>query len=117
MLTRNDRILIIFLVIIGIIIFISSSAVKNDGGTAVVEIESQPVKRIVLAGHKEVYLDKVGMRVEVEDGRIRVRECSCLHKICVTTGWIHKPGQVIVCMPKKVVIRIEGKSRTDAVSY
>ncbi|HHX10563.1 MAG TPA: NusG domain II-containing protein [Firmicutes bacterium] len=47
--------------------------------------------------------------VEVERGRVRVLSSPCPEHICMNTGWISKPGQIIVCMPNQVVVRIVKK--------
>ena len=48
--------------------------------------------------------------VKVEPGRIRVSEANCPDKVCVNTGWISGGLKPIVCMPSKLVIRIENKA-------
>lgn len=60
-----------------------------------------------------------------EDGKVRVARSTCPDKVCVRTGWISKPGQTIVCLPNKTVVRIEGDygvqrdpgSGLDAITY
>lgn len=59
---------------------------------------------------KGVYL----MTVQVKSGAIRVVKSTCPLKICVHTGWISKDGQVIVCVPNRVIIHTEG---AKSVSY
>jgi hypothetical protein len=44
--------------------------------------------------------------VEVDSGRIRIRQADCLDQICVQTGWINAAPQQIVCLPNRVVIKI-----------
>lgn len=46
------------------------------------------------------------MVVEVLDGAVRVRDSGCPDQICVLTGWIRKPGEMIVCVPYRVVVQI-----------
>jgi hypothetical protein len=48
--------------------------------------------------------------VEVADGAVRVREADCPDQVCVLTGWISSPGDMIVCVPYRVVIQITGDS-------
>ena len=47
-------------------------------------------------------------RVEIKDGRVRMIEASCPNHLCIRQGWISLEGQSIVCLPNKVVVRIEG---------
>ncbi|MBR4184159.1 MAG: NusG domain II-containing protein [Clostridia bacterium] len=45
--------------------------------------------------------------VRVEPGRIRVVAADCPDKICVNTGWISDSAAPIVCLPHRLVIRLE----------
>ncbi|HBE87040.1 MAG TPA: hypothetical protein DDW53_19330, partial [Lachnoclostridium sp.] len=38
-----------------------------------------------------------------------ITEASCPDKVCVRTGKIHRSGELIVCLPNRVVITIEGE--------
>jgi len=38
--------------------------------------------------------------------KVRVKESSCPNKICVKTGWIKRSGEIIVCAPNEVTVRI-----------
>jgi hypothetical protein len=51
--------------------------------------------------------------VEVADGQIRVVDATCGNKDCVHQGAINRPGQTIVCLPNRLVIRIEGADDED----
>ncbi len=69
---------------------------------------------------RRIYLEEVTERLETEingsynevivaeNGRIRFERADCPDKICVNTGWISRPGQVAVCVPAKVIIKITG---------
>ena len=46
--------------------------------------------------------------VEIHDGSVRVSESPCSNKLCVKTGRIRLTGQLIACLPNKVVARIVG---------
>ena len=58
------------------------------------------------------------MILEVEPGRIRVRESDCPDKVCVRTGWITNASQSIVCVPNRTVITVRGSNAApyDAVA-
>ena len=46
--------------------------------------------------------------IEVEHGRIRVREAGCPDQVCVGQGYISDGTVPIVCLPNKLVIEITG---------
>ena len=45
--------------------------------------------------------------VVVKDQSVRVEEADCKNQICVKTGAIRFPGEVIACMPHRMMIYIE----------
>ncbi len=77
------------------------------------------VKSLRLDKDQEIIILNGEMLIEIKEGRIRVRESDCPRKICVNTGWIKTPGQVIVCVPNKVLVEIKsaGSPFLDAVVY
>ncbi len=48
----------------------------------------------------------VSLQIEVKDGRVAVVDADCPDGICVSTGWIDRAGEAIVCIPAKAVITI-----------
>jgi len=49
--------------------------------------------------------------IVVEKGRVRVHSADCPDKFCVSTGSIGESGEIIVCVPAGVVVRIEGSPK------
>ena len=54
-------------------------------------------------------------RIAVRGGRIAIVESDCPGGDCVHSGWIHRPGRSIVCLPNRVEIRLEGALEEDDV--
>lgn len=82
------------------------------------QISGSSALRIQMGDGREVMLEIV------ETGKVRVTESTCPDKVCARTGWISRPGQSIVCLPNKVVVRIEGSDirndpgqDLDAITY
>lgn len=54
----------------------------------------------------------------LEKGRARFESANCNDKVCVKSGWLTKPGDIAVCLPNYVTIKITGqKSDVDIVTY
>lgn len=54
----------------------------------------------------------------VEPGRIRFKEADCPDQTCVRTGWLRDAGDTAVCLPDKIIIKIQGWGKSvDAVAY
>ncbi len=81
--------------------------------------EGKLLKHLRLDKDQEISLLNGKMLIEIKGGRIRVRESDCPRKICVNTGWIKTPGQVIACVPNKILVEIKsaGSPFLDAVVY
>jgi hypothetical protein len=84
----------------------------------VVEVDGQVVHRLDLSvDDQRIVTGSLGETVvQVRDGRIRVADSVCPHNICVRSGWTNRAGDLIVCVPNRVVVRVEGDGEVDAVT-
>lgn len=65
-------------------------------------------------GYELVFSDESGTNtVRVEPGRICIISADCPDKVCVNSGWISDSAAPIVCLPHRLVIRIEKTSAND----
>lgn len=89
--------------------------------TAVVSVDGAEVDRIELdgaaSGGERVYTGG-GYTLTVElwpEGvrGVRVREADCPTQDCVHTGTITRSGQSIVCLPARIIVRLEGGPADD----
>lgn len=55
--------------------------------------------------------------VSVEPGRICVSEANCPDQVCVGTGWISSGLKPIVCLPAKLVIRVEDTAQSTETDF
>lgn len=63
---------------------------------------------------------KLGVNIiKIENGMVEIVDADCPDKICVKDGPISKPGEILVCLPHKVVVEIKGhsKAEVDELSY
>ena len=57
--------------------------------------------------------------IEISADGARVVRAPCRNEICVRAGWIRRTGEVTVCIPNRVLLRLEGPRsgpRLDGVS-
>ena len=47
-------------------------------------------------------------RIEVRGGRVRVLSSPCARQSCRHGGWIGSAGELLVCLPNRVVVRLPG---------
>jgi len=84
----------------------------EPGGVAIIEVDNRPVKTVpLLPGATARRFTVQGTRgellIEVDGESIRVVEADCPDKVCIGMGTKSRPGEVIVCMPNRVIIRVE----------
>lgn len=113
-----DIIIIVILVVISFVpeaVFWAVSGRKPHTGTyAEITVDGRLYKNVPLSTHKgeETFTikNKYGFNiVEVKDNKIRVIEADCPDKIDVKVGFVQNPGEMIVCLPHKLIIEIKGE--------
>lgn len=55
------------------------------------------------------------VKIEVKDNKIRVIEETSNYHICKNQGFISKSNETLVCLPNKIVIKIENDKKLDGV--
>jgi len=109
--TMADRLLFILLISVSIAgIFISRDAM-SEGSDVIIEIDGKPAYTLPLYANR---LLTVGgpygnTLIEIQGGKVRVKEAHCRNQLCTREGWISKG--VIVCLPNKLVIIVGGSKR------
>lgn len=68
---------------------------------------------------KNVFVDTVlgGVNVKFKDNMVRVTSSNSPRKINVKRGWISSPGEVIIGVPDKLLIKIVGEKKDDDLDY
>ena len=115
MLTRYDRFLIIGLIVLALLGLVIVRYVASGSDTVVVKVDGAEVIRTSLSHDRRFSVEgPLGKtEIEIKDKRVRVVDSPCSRKICIQTGWIHKPYQTIICAPNRVVIRLLGGKDSD----
>lgn len=81
---------------------------KKTGLRAVVEIDGQRAAVLPLSEDRELSLHEIGHnRVRVSDGAVFMEEADCPDQICVKTGRVDQLGEVIACLPHRLIVYIE----------
>jgi hypothetical protein len=112
---------VIFLLALFAIAAVSAAAYSRARGTPEVHIRGERGEWIYpLDGSETLRVagplgDTI---VEIREGAVRVVSSPCREQTCVRAGRVSLPGQWIACLPNRVFITLEGRSRgaPDAVS-
>jgi hypothetical protein len=120
LLSFGDKILILILVLSGIFSFFLIELFTYPGKFALVSVNGEQKYRKSLAVDEVFTLSgPIGeAKVEISQGAVRILEADCPQKLCVLQGKIQNVGEIIVCVPNKVSIWIEGrrKNELDAIT-
>ena len=106
--TRNDLILIAVLIIFSLMpLTIDFDFGKNF---ALIKIDGAIIRKIDLTAEETFTLESDSGKniIEVKNGAVSVIAADCPDKICVRRGAIKNLGEVIACVPHKVLIEIVG---------
>lgn len=111
--------------IIGLLIFLMISFsfmyIKNNNNTkkALVYYEDNLVLTIDLGlkGEHEYHVNGYNgdILIKTSDNKIKVEEENSPNHICSKQGYIDSSYEVLVCLPNKVVIKIEDDKKIDTV--
>ncbi|NVM04633.1 MAG: NusG domain II-containing protein [Candidatus Helarchaeota archaeon] len=53
------------------------------------------------------------VKINIENGYVFVSESGCPQKICKRMGRKNRINELIVCIPNRLIIRIEGKTKNN----
>ncbi|MGQ9559272.1 MAG: NusG domain II-containing protein [Candidatus Oleimicrobiaceae bacterium] len=109
-LTPADCVLIAGLLLTSAAGFAAVNWLRLAGQIVVVEADNREVYRGPLREPRQLVVHgPVGITVvEISQGAAWVSASDCHLHICVRTGKISQVGSMIVCVPNRVVVRIEG---------
>lgn len=83
----------------------------DTGAYAVVQVDGETAARLPLGKDTEFLVgDRDGdyNLIQVKDGAVSVTEANCADEICVKTGEIRTPGELIACLPHGLIVYVEG---------
>lgn len=123
-LTKGDKILIVILSLFSLLLayFFSSINTSSSDKYVSVMVNGQEIKRIDFSketvGRTYAIETEFGRNViELGDESVWVIEADCPDKLDIKQGVIDKPGQVLVCLPNRLIVEIKAKNsdNTDKI--
>jgi len=118
--TPGDRLLFFVLLGIGLLSILGVRRMLAPGETASVAVANRVVKKIPLAVEENHSVTgAIGpMTLRVSKNGVQVIHSQCPEKICIRQGAISRRGQLIVCVPNRMIVAIDGEKEhsLDAVT-
>ena len=109
-----DKILLFCVSVIGLLSLGIKSDVSDSGHVAVVQ--SGDVKmHVPLDRNRDIPIewDEHRIVLRIENKSIRILYADCPRQYCVHSGPVRAAGDILICVPNKLVIRIEGKKKNS----
>lgn len=110
-------IIIALLVLAGLLI--NHLIFGETGTTAIIWQDGKIIAELDLTKEKEMTInDSDGGRnvIIIKNGTISVDDADCPDLVCVRTGAISHTGEVIACLPHKLIITIKDSKQNDVDS-
>ena len=119
---KKDFFIILFILSICVLGLLYFKLNSGNSKIAVIEQDKNIIKKINLSkvsAPYEIYIDaKYPATILVEHGKISIKGASCPDKVCENTGKISDFGEIIVCLPSKLIIKIENPNKSiDATTF
>ena len=113
---RGDFILAVAVALAALVLLLVLRLGAPAGQTAVVTTPDGTVTLSLASDTERTFTGSGDIRVtvEVRDGQVRVAQSGCPDQVCVRTGRLTRAGQVAVCLPHRVILKLTGTS-TDGI--
>ncbi|MFZ5515533.1 MAG: NusG domain II-containing protein [Candidatus Zhuqueibacterota bacterium] len=114
-LTRGDKLLIGCILAIGLLSLVALRYLQQPGAWLKIEVSGQVAHTLPLGTDQRVSV--AGPRgittIQIQDRKAWVVSSACPDKICVHRGKISRAGDMIVCVPNRVVLFIQSTQKAN----
>lgn len=116
---KADLILLIIILALSVLGFIALRKSSSSSSMIEISVAGETIKTVSLAKDDkyDISTDYGYNIICVKSGQVWVEDANCPNKDCMGFGKISKEGQVILCLPHKLAVKITGNGGSDAISY
>jgi hypothetical protein len=115
---KADIFLIVFYIIvsIGLAFYLSYDSIDYNSKYLIIKVDNEIlIKRDLPIKGKEIIPieTEYGINIiEINKSIVKIIESDCYNQICVKDGEIDEVGDVLVCLPHKLIVEIKGNSNS-----
>lgn len=111
MFKKADIILIVAIVVAALIVMGLSFATAVGGERVAVYVDNELFAEYSLGGNAEYVIttDYGANTIVISGGSVSIESADCPDKYCVSHIAIDSVGEVIVCLPHRLTVQIEGE--------
>jgi hypothetical protein len=118
-LTLGDKLLIALLVLGSVASFFFVAGTSSEGVSVLIQTDGESLVYPLDQDREFSVSGPLGQtEVVIRNRRAWIASSACPNKLCIHMGAIHRSGEMIVCVPNRVSVRVVGeeKSGVDAVT-
>jgi len=118
-LKKADIVLFVLLLFLGIGSILLTRQEKFKDAQVEISVDGKVLKTVSLDKDQEILIDNEYGRnvIVIEDSKVYVKEADCAGRDCVEMNPISKGGQMIMCLPHKLLLTIVEGDGLDSTSY
>lgn len=121
-LKKADILVIVLILIASFFIYFFTNKLpreeKNISKKVVISVDGKNFKEVPLTKSSKEKIDINTIygknEVIIEKGEVHMHESNCKDKICMKMGKISIPGDSIICLPNRVMVKIVPEKRSDS---
>ena len=116
-LTRADKVFALAVVASAIALVLHGHITVTTGDTLLIEVVGgdSTTHRLSSFGLLRITGSLGECQIEIGPQGARVIAAPCAHKVCMRRGWIRQRGDLAVCVPNGLMLRVAGRAHVDAV--
>lgn len=106
---KNDLLLLILLLVIGLLIPLGYQLFhRTTGNTVTITIDGELWRTLPLSTDTTIDIPGRGgtNTLCIKNGQASITEADCPDKLCVHQGSIQHNGESLVCLPHKVIVKV-----------
>ncbi|MFI3324659.1 MAG: NusG domain II-containing protein [Clostridia bacterium] len=110
-LLMGDIIIVALIIIMAILIFVLMLPKTYTNNILEVYLDGELIDSISLEedNYQTIEINETAsVTIEIDGLEVRVINSTCYDHVCENTGYISVAGEVIVCMPNKLLLKIVG---------
>jgi len=109
---------VLLIICICLAIIISMFVLKRpigQGDSVSILQDGKPVYNLSLSESRSIDVNgPLGItRIRIEKGQVWIADAPCPQKICQRIGKISRAGSVIICVPNKILVEVNGDSKQE----
>ena len=119
-LKKGDFFIILVVLVLAAAVFLPFALAPSRSLTCEITKDGELVKRVCLGAgyHETITLEGAATNtIIIDDAAVYFSQSTCPDQVCVRTGKLTRAGQIAVCLPNRVIVRLIGaQNEIDALA-